>query len=163
MENRIDQISVASTLERTAVKNDFGQMLARGVTSASSLLGGVASAILPGGAVISAAINRTASQSLSGGASKVVRSGSGNQLGGGYGTATSASSSGSGTSAEVIPTGGDDSLAQQREMMVQNQQWTAQYLTLQENMQQESREYNTVSNILKVRHESAKTAINNIR
>jgi hypothetical protein len=34
---------------------------------------------------------------------------------------------------------------------------------MQMQMQQESREYNTISNVLKVRHDSAKSAINNIR
>ena len=34
---------------------------------------------------------------------------------------------------------------------------------LQDEMQRESREHNTVSNIMKVRHDSAKAAINNIR
>ena len=36
-------------------------------------------------------------------------------------------------------------------------------MLVQMQMQQESREYNTVSNVLKVRHDSAKSAINNIR
>jgi hypothetical protein len=34
---------------------------------------------------------------------------------------------------------------------------------LQVAMQNESREFNTVSNVIKVRHDSAKAAINNIR
>lgn len=36
-------------------------------------------------------------------------------------------------------------------------------LLMQLQMQQESREYNTLSNVLKVRHDSAKAAINNVR
>jgi hypothetical protein len=36
-------------------------------------------------------------------------------------------------------------------------------MMMQMQMQQESREYNAVSNVLKVRHDSAKSAINNIR
>ena len=38
-----------------------------------------------------------------------------------------------------------------------------EYLALQNEMQRESREFNALSNILKVRHDSAKAAINNIR
>ncbi len=38
-----------------------------------------------------------------------------------------------------------------------------QYLQLQMDMQRESREFNAISNIIKVRHDSAKAAINNIR
>ena len=36
-------------------------------------------------------------------------------------------------------------------------------LELQLQVQQESREYNAITNVLKVRHDSAKSAINNIR
>ena len=36
-------------------------------------------------------------------------------------------------------------------------------MMMQLQMQNESRDYNTLSNVLKVRHDSAKAAINNIR
>ncbi|MBF5044366.1 hypothetical protein FGE12_18350 [Aggregicoccus sp. 17bor-14] len=48
-------------------------------------------------------------------------------------------------------------------MNQENQQFSLQYLKLQDDMQRESREQNTLSNIMKVRHDSAKAAINNIR
>ena len=37
------------------------------------------------------------------------------------------------------------------------------YMNLQNEMQAESRAHNAISNIMKVRHDSAKAAINNIR
>ena len=152
MENRIGRLSINASLDRTATKTDFGMLLARGLTAGAS----VASAIVPGGAILSAAINQTAGQALS--QQAVVRGGSA-YGGGGRGIVGTGSSTADG-SQSIASTSGD-SLAAQREMMIENQKWTAQYLALQNQMQQESREYNTVSNILKVRHESAKTAINN--
>jgi len=38
-----------------------------------------------------------------------------------------------------------------------------QYLQLQQNMQQQNRQFTLVSNIMKVKHDTAKGAINNIR
>lgn len=148
MDNRINLTSIAFTHERTAAKTDFGALLARGVSAGV----GVASAMIPGGAVLSAAVNRTLGQAAA--LEPAVRGGASAQQVGGVG-ATAPGVASSGSSA--------DGLEAQRELMVQNQRWTAQYLSLQNEMQRESREYNTVSNILKVRHESAKTAINNIR
>ena len=56
-----------------------------------------------------------------------------------------------------------DLLDAQRLMNEQSQHFNAAYLQLQNDMQQESREHNAISNIIKVRHDSAKAAINNIR
>ena len=151
MDNRIIRLSVNPTLDRSTVKNDFGLLLARGLTTGA----GIASAIVPGGAIVSAAIQQTAGQLLARqAASPATRSYSMGILGTGSSTADGGQS---------LATTGGDSLEGQRQLMADNQQWTLQYLALQNQMQQESREYNTVSNILKVRHESAKTAINNIR
>jgi hypothetical protein len=38
-----------------------------------------------------------------------------------------------------------------------------QYLTLQNKISQENRQYSMVSNVMKVKHDTAKSAINNIR
>ena len=38
-----------------------------------------------------------------------------------------------------------------------------QYLNLQEKMQNENRQFSTVSNVLKTKHDTAKNAINNVR
>jgi len=39
----------------------------------------------------------------------------------------------------------------------------AQYLALQEKMQNENRQYTTVSNVLKTKHDTVKNSINNVR
>ncbi|MGI5863312.1 MAG: hypothetical protein ACOX6T_14825 [Myxococcales bacterium] len=153
MSNRINQLSIGPALDRQTPQTDFGAMFARGLSSSAGVMAGVASAMVPGGAVISAAVgeatamSRTASSSAVGGGSGVL---------GSVNVQTQGAGASSGSS-------GADSLQQQRELMEANQRWTVQYLALQNQMQQESREFNTISNILKVRHEAAKTAINNIR
>lgn len=154
MDNRIGSISLVASSARHTPQNEFGRVLARGIATGSNAALGAASAIIPGGAVISAAVTQTA-----------VNAGSHGRL------ATAAAApvgiGGAATMPVPAPESGTvklpDGLDAQRELMHQNQLWTSQYLTLQNEMQRESREFTAVSNILKVRHESSKTAINNIR
>lgn len=49
------------------------------------------------------------------------------------------------------------------EMQEMSQSFNLQYLSLQQNMQQENRQFTLVSNIMKTKHDTAKNAINNIR
>ena len=49
------------------------------------------------------------------------------------------------------------------EMQEMSQSFNLQYLTLQQNMQQENRQFTLVSNIMRTKHDTAKKAINNIR
>ncbi len=44
-----------------------------------------------------------------------------------------------------------------------SQTFTMQYLAIQQKLQQETREFNLISNIMKTKHEAAKNAVNNIR
>lgn len=68
------------------------------------------------------------------------------------------------TGGSEIPSQGSqwDLLKAQQSMNEQSQGFNLQYLQLQESMQKESREFTAVTNIMKVRHDSAKAAINNI-
>jgi len=60
--------------------------------------------------------------------------------------------------------GGEQStIDQMRAMQEQSQAFNMQYLSLQEEVQQENRRFTTVSNVLKAKHETAKSAIGNIR
>ena len=54
-------------------------------------------------------------------------------------------------------------LAAQKEMQAEGAKMNLAYMNLQNEMQAESRAHNAISNIMKVRHDSAKAAINNIR
>jgi len=50
-----------------------------------------------------------------------------------------------------------------REMQEMQQSFNIQYLSLQNNMAHENRQFTLVSNIMKTKHDTAKNAINNIR
>jgi hypothetical protein len=50
-----------------------------------------------------------------------------------------------------------------REMQEMSQSFNLQYLSLQQNMQDENRRFTLVSNIMKTKHDTAKNAINNVR
>lgn len=103
---------------------------------AGVLLDGVESAAgaIPGGAVVSAAVR---------GATSGAGAGAGAD-GGSLGVGGSAAS------------GVEDVLARQQDSQLY-------YLELQQRIQDENRTFTTLSNVLKARHETAKTAIGNIR
>jgi hypothetical protein len=54
-------------------------------------------------------------------------------------------------------------LSQQKQMTEMNMSFNLQYLQLQNNMQNESRQFTMVSNIMKNKHDTAKNAISNLR
>jgi hypothetical protein len=61
--------------------------------------------------------------------------------------------------------GGDEqsTIDEMRAMQQESQAFNLQYLALQEEVQQENRRFTTISNVLKAKHETAKSAIGNIR
>ncbi|MFH0903403.1 MAG: hypothetical protein V2A73_22470 [Pseudomonadota bacterium] len=61
------------------------------------------------------------------------------------------------------PTKEQSTLDGVRALQEQAQSFNAEYLALQERVQQENRQFTTVSNVLKAKHETAKMAIGNIR
>lgn len=138
--NRINQVSITQTTQRQTPQNDFGTVMARTISTVVQAGAGVAGVLTMGNPVLSAAVNGIAS----------------------------AVSAVTGTSAAPPGTGGTgksewDLLEAQKLMREEERQFNAEYLKLQNAMQKESREFNAVSNIMKVRHDSAKAAINNIR
>ena len=58
--------------------------------------------------------------------------------------------------------GSGDVVEATRALQQEAQSFNLQYLQLQENMQRESREFQALSNVMKVKHDSAQAAINNI-
>lgn len=50
-----------------------------------------------------------------------------------------------------------------QEIQEMNQSFNLQYLALQRKMQHENRQFTMVANIMKVRHDTARSAINNVR
>jgi hypothetical protein len=50
-----------------------------------------------------------------------------------------------------------------RQMQEMNMSFNLQYLQLQQKMQSENRQFTTISNVMKTKHDTTKAAINNIR
>jgi len=140
--NRIEAIHVAPTTERKAEPGRFENALR---TAASGLAQGVASTVelaapyVPAGTVLSAAV-RSASRAPA------------------TAVGVSAASAGGGGGA---PSEGD-LLEATRALQAEGRTANLQYLQLQENMQRESREFTALSNVMRVKHDSAKSAIGNI-
>lgn len=68
--------------------------------------------------------------------------------------ATASTTTGSGVSSDTL---------MQKTLQEQNQKFNMDFLKLQNDLQTENRKYTTLSNISKARHDTAKSAINNIR
>jgi hypothetical protein len=50
-----------------------------------------------------------------------------------------------------------------RQMQEMNMSFNLQYLQLQQKMQGDNRQFTTISNVMKTKHDTTKNAINNIR
>ena len=143
--NRIESIHVAPTTERKAEPGRFENALRN---AASGVAVGVASTVelaapyVPAGTVLSAAVRSAAGPT----ARSVAAAAAG---GGGAGSATASSSDG-------------DVLEATRAIQQEARTYNLQYLQLQEAMQRESREFTALSNVMRVKHDSAKSAISNI-
>jgi hypothetical protein len=145
--NKIESIHVAPTTDRKTEPGRFENALR---TAASGLAQGVATTVelaapyVPAGTVLSAAV-RSAVQ------------GPGAAVGGATGGGATA---GGATAGGGSPEG--DVLDATRTLQQEARTFNLQYLQLQENMQRESREFTALSNVMKVKHDSAKAAISNI-
>jgi hypothetical protein len=140
--NRIGSLSITPTVARQTPDNDFGTVFARTAQEVVKAGAGIAASLVPGAPMVSAAV-----ASVGAVVSSVASSARG----------ASAVPGGSGQGEQW------DLLAAQREMQAEGMKMNLAYMNLQNEMQAESRAHNAVSNIMKVRHDSAKAAINNIR
>lgn len=154
--NRINPMSFTVTGRRQTPKNEFGQVLATTLSSAIKAGAGIVGSI-PGVPVISAAVNAVTG---------IVSQGSSNP---GAVSAQHAAAGivqlGGGTAAGIQSVGGApaDRPAYENSQVREMAAMSDYYMRMQNEMQRESREFNAISNIIKVRHDSAKAAINNIR
>ncbi|MFY0529471.1 hypothetical protein ACN28I_42015 [Archangium gephyra] len=146
--NRIGSLSITPTVARQTPQNDFGTVFARTAQEVVKAGAGIAASMMPGAPMVSAAV-ASISSVVSSTASSV---GGASAVGGAGGVGGTAG-------------GGEqwDLLAAQREMQAEGMKMNLAYMNLQNEMQAESRAHNAISNIMKVRHDSAKAAINNIR
>lgn len=146
--NRIESIHVSPTTERKSEPGRFASTLraaaagaARGVAASVEL----AAPYVPGGTILAAAVRSAASASR----------GRAGAYGADPGTAAGGAGGAGGTSER-------DLLDATRALQQEAQTFNLQYLQLQEAMQRESREFQALSNVMKVKHDSAKAAIQNI-
>ncbi len=143
--NRIESITVAPTTERKTEPGRFGAALRAAAGSVARSVAAtveLAAPYVPGGTILSAAVRSAASAGR----------GKPGALGADPGTAAAGAAGG----AE------GDVLEATRALQQEARTFNLQYLQLQENMQRESREFQALSNVMKVKHDSAKAAINNI-
>jgi hypothetical protein len=136
--SKIESIHVAPTTEK---KTEPGRFEAALRTAASGLARSVASTVelatpyVPAGTILSAAVRSAVHP------------------------ASSPSAHGGG--AHGAP-GERDVLDETRALHEESRTFNLQYLQLQENVQRESREFTALSNVMRVKHDSAKSAIANI-
>jgi hypothetical protein len=155
-----------STKVRQTVDQSFGAKMRDGLNATANAVGnvaGMAVASVPGGTILSAALSgaqnvgsQTAALTANAGSSPVSAAGAGTGAGGLGSLASGAPSvPGAGNSAAT----GFDSAKKLFEMQ---SSFNLEFLQLQANMQQESRQFQTVSNVMKNRTDTAKNSIRNI-
>lgn len=154
-DHRVPSLTLTPTVPRQTPKNEFGTVLARAAQEVARSGAGLVGGLIPAGPVVSAAVS----------SARAVVSTVASTDGVGKAAPLPASAGGVGAAAGGVAGGGDawDLLEAQRALSAEGQKFNIAYLQLQNEMQKESREHNAISNIMKVRHDSAKAAINNIR
>ena len=162
------QLDSGSTTVRQSPRTDFGTQVRNGVASGAGAAGaaiGVAAPFVPGAAVVSAAVTGAAGSVQGGGAS-------GQSFNSAGGVAVGADGVPFGGPGLNTPTGGgaqstgnpqQDMINQTKGMQEMMASFNLQYLQLQEKMQAENRSFTTVSNVMKTKHDTAKSSISNVR
>ncbi|MBX7096174.1 MAG: hypothetical protein K1X89_00545 [Myxococcaceae bacterium] len=165
--NRLDPTAITLTSPRQTPKDEFGDVLSNAMGGVVKLGGAVLNAAT-GAPVVSAAVSSVSAL----GSLHAQRATSGVVAVGGAGLTSTGggivpmSSSGSAATVRTVATsstGGGVEPANMTDYLGQMRAEADRSLLMQMQMQQESREYNTLTNILKLRHDSAKAAINNVR
>lgn len=155
-------VALTPTVARQTPRNEFGNVLKDTLQGAVKVAGSVAGSLMgsvPGAGIISAAVSNVTNLASGGGTASAGLAASGIQTVGGGNVVGRSGGSVVGQVASS-PGGVPSSVG---DMVQQMRAEADRSMLMQMQMQQESREYNAVSNVLKVRHDSAKAAINNIR
>lgn len=186
MESKIDQpqqsglrVDIDQSRARQAPKTDFGSVLSTGLSRTTNAVldaGALAAPYIPGGAVLSAAISGVgtlkshatgqSATGISGASVGNLSSGGGLVTGSGAATGTGGYATSDGSALGNMAASGDTSavlLQETKRMQELNQSFNLQYLQLQQNMQNDNRQFTTLSNIMKTKHDTAKNSINNVR
>jgi len=128
-------------------------MIGRGVANGAGAVAGavgVAAPFIPGGAVVSSTVSQAA-----GAIGNYAGDGAMNVPGQAPGLNTPMGQGGGSSTQSLM-----DQTKQMQEMQMS---FNLQYLNLQNKMQGENRQYSTISNVLKTKHDTTKNSINNIR
>lgn len=169
MSNRIQSLSMSSEGPRQTPNESFGSTLAGALAKgtagamglAAPLLGAVSPMLSAPVSQAAQAIAQLANQNRAQVGAGTLSAGAGFATGVGTSGATGGTSAGapSGDPMSAVGSSGDkDPMS----MLQAQAQMNNEYLMLQNQMQQQSREYEAMSNIMKVRHDTAKNAISNI-
>jgi len=140
----ITSVIVAPTADRKTAPSSFGATLraaAAGAADGLSAAAGLLAPLAPAGMVLAGAV-RGVSQAAAGAA---------------RGTPPAATS--------IAPggTGSGDAFEATRILQQEGQSFNLRYLELQERLQRETREFTALSNVMKVRHDAARAAIQNVQ
>lgn len=140
----ITSVLVAPTADRKTAPSSFGATLraaAAGAADGLAAAAGLLAPLAPAGMVLAGAI-RGVAQATAGAVRPPPYGGS----------------APGGTAA-----GGTDGFEAARLLQQEGQSFNLRYLELQERMQRETREFTAVSNVMKVRHDAARAAIQNVQ
>jgi hypothetical protein len=164
------RVQIDGSRTRTAPKTDFGSMVGTGLSKSANAVmdaGALAAPFIPGGAVLSAAITGVGSLKASAAAQTTTASGSNSTsllASTGVSSDTSSTVSASSTLSDTQLSGDTgDMMSQMQQFSEMNMSFNMQYLALQQKMQSDNRQFTSLSNIMKTKHDAAKNAINNVR
>jgi len=185
--NRIDptpvRLSTNFSIDRQTPKTDFGDRLNAGINNAAGAVANgaaIAAPLVPGGAIISAAVSSSGSLTNSGSAGQSVSGqysaapmGSLNTTVGSVGSnVVGATSLPTGAGSGVGGVGGamnpastgyvGSQIGNFQQHMQEGAAQNAALMQVQIQMQQENQVFSTVSNVLKVRHDTVKNTIQNV-
>ena len=154
-------LNTNTSTTRQSGRTDFGAQIRNGLGTTAGVIGGAVSTaapMVPGGAVVSAAVNGAIGGGSGGGTMGAQA---------GFAGAGDIPSSGPGlnsnTGTKSTGNAQQDLMNQTKEMQEMMQSFNLQYLQLQEKMQSENRQFSTISNVMKTKHDTAKTSIANVR
>jgi hypothetical protein len=157
-----NRISTTFSVARQTPRNEFGNVMKNALSTAANASGALLNA-LPGGGIISTAVSNVSALANSSAAQASYAASAVTTVGGGGGAGVYGGGTGGGATGQAMATSPDGVPAELSDMIGRMRKEADRSTAMQMQMQEESREYNTISNVLKVRHDSAKAAINNIR
>jgi hypothetical protein len=165
--NRVESIHVVPTTPRQSMPSRFDVALQNVASHLARTVNGgleLAAPRIPGGTFLLGAV-RAATQPP-GGLPGAATPGAGTWGATALGAAGTSGSPGVASSTATGATGGSgdtEALSAARSLQAESQAFNAQYLQLQEAMQRENREFTALSNVMKVKHDTARAAIGNIQ